>query len=266
MEHMSRAVEDLRRVFGAQPQLPLQVTMLHDEEQYDSFAFGDPDGRRLATHAGRLQTVRSAFFAESWFPRVAGKSTFAGMGVSYWDALDPNGNAFGVHAARLVMGLSYIEALDPSPKAVRKALSKGIQAGYYETYQAEKTLPGWLRNGGAVYAERFFRDDSVAEDGDPWWARKWSLGSLSGCGGLGVLKDIFTQRLDPEDRDAGIRLLLESGALVAFMLDGDCAPVMEQHESFKKALMSGRLRPSQIKDLEAVLLAHEERLRVFAGE
>src|SRR5262249_31754292 len=48
---MGRALVDLRRVFGTEPVLPLRVAVLREEEQYDRFAFGDPDGARPATHA-----------------------------------------------------------------------------------------------------------------------------------------------------------------------------------------------------------------------
>src|SRR5262249_53884711 len=122
---MGRALVDLRHVFGTEPVLPLRVAVLREEEQYDRFAFGDPDGKRAATHAGRLQTVHSAFFAERWFPRVDGKPEFDGMGVCYWEHQVPNGDLYGVHAARLAVGLSFVDALDPSPNAVKKALASG---------------------------------------------------------------------------------------------------------------------------------------------
>jgi hypothetical protein len=116
LEHMGRALEDLNKVFGAEPALPLEVTLLRDEEQYDRLAFGDPDGRRQASETARLHLVDSAYFAESWFARARGKSVFHGMGVTYWDPLAPNGDAYGVHAARLAVGLSYVDALDPQPE------------------------------------------------------------------------------------------------------------------------------------------------------
>ena len=266
IEHMSRAIEDLRKVFGAEPVLPLAVALLRDEEQYYRFAFGDPDGRRLATHAGRLHNVHSAIFAESWFPRVDGKPEFRGMGVCYWDPLVPHGDLYGVHAARLAIGLSYADALDPSPKAVRKALAgRDEEFDYYATYEAEKRLPAWLRVGGAVYAERFFHDTSVASDGDAWWARKWSLENLSLRGGLEELSEVLAFRLDPDDRDRSLRLLIEAGLVVAFIVDGGCEPVMEAHAMLKRALASGRLHTNHVKALVEALGTNEEALRAFAG-
>jgi hypothetical protein len=263
MSVMGRALVDLRWVFGAEPLLPLRVGLLRDEEQYDRFAFGDPDGRRLATHAGRTQVVHSAFFAESWFPRVEGKPEFQGMGICYWDASVPNGDAYGVHAARLAVGLSYVEALDPSPKAVRKALTVGAGGDYFAAYQAEKVLPAWLRWGGAVYAERYFEDATVAPDGDRWWARDWSLENLKSRGGMRPLSAVFAFALDPDDRDDSLKLLLEAGAIVAFVADGGCAPVVAEHVAFKKALASRTLEARHVTALIAAITAHERELRAF---
>ena len=263
---MERAIDDLRRVFGAEPELPLEVAVLRDEEQYDRFAFGDPDGLRRATHAGRLHAIHSAYFAESWFPRVEAKPTFGGLGVCYWDAQVPNGNLYGVHSARLAVGLSYVEALDPSPKAVRKALSSGPTAEYYQAYQDEKQLPAWLRHGGAVYAERFFRDDFVAEGNDPWWARQWSLDNLRSRGGLRSLDEVFAFELDADDREGSLKLLIEAGLLVAFAVDGACEPVSAAHEQLKAALAAGSSPTKAIAALREAIAGNESQLRAFAGQ
>lgn len=263
---MERALHDLQRVFGAEPVLPLDVAMLHDEEQYDRFAFGAPDGRRLATHAGRLHTIHSAFFAESWFPSDSGKPRYSGMGVCYWNADVPNGSAYGVHSARLATGLSYVGQLDPSPKAVRKALSSGAGGEYYARFVAEQKLPAWLRIGGAVYAERFFVDRFVAEDGNPNWARDWSLSNLQQLGGLRPLEELFAAELDPDDRDGSRKLMIEFGLLVAFLVDGECAPATAAHEAFKAQMIAGRLHGNHLEALAEALLENEGDLRAFAGE
>jgi len=264
-EEMGRAILDLNRVFGVEPMLPLPVAVLRDEEQYDLFAFGDPEGRRAPTHGGRLQVVHSAFFCESWFPHVDGKRQFRGMGVCYWDSQAPNGDLFGVHAARLAVGLSYVDAIDPSPKAIRKGSSGGPDPEYYEAFLEEKQLPAWLRYGGAVYAERYFRDTRPHAVDDPWWPRTWSLDNLRQRGGLRPIPEVFAFPLDPDDRDGGLKLLLEAGLLVAFVLDGDCAPVTTAHAKLKKGLVAGRVKAAQVKALQAALLAHEAELRAFAG-
>ena len=265
IREMGRALVDLRKVFGTEPALPLRVGVFRDEEQYDRFAFGDPDGRRPANHSGRLQVVHSAYFAESWFRRVARKWEFTGMGVCYWDNQIPNGDAYGVHAARLAAGLSYVDALDPSPNAVKKALVAGPGPDHYAAFQAEKKLPAWLRWGGAVYAERYFQDTSVGPAGDPWWTRKWSLDNLRQRGGLRSFDQIVAFRLEPDDREDALKLYMEAGLLVAFLVDGDCAPVSAEHAAFKKALAAGRVDAQRVTALTEVLRAHWTELRAFAG-
>jgi len=265
IEHMGRALDDLRRVFGAEPQLPLAVAMMRDEEQFDRFAFGDPDGRRRAAHAGRLQTIDYGFVAESWFPPSEGRRTFRGVGVGYWDAFIPNGDLYGVHSARLACGLAYAEALDPSPKAVQGVGTGAPKPGYYEAYQAEKRLPAWLHYGGAVYAERFFRDPTVAVDGDAWWARKWSLDNLHGLGELDSLNDVFAFQLNPDDRNKSRKLLLEAGLVVAFLVDGGCEPATAALTEFQHALVANRMSPKVVAALTAAVAAHEAELKKFAG-
>lgn len=265
LEHMSRAMDDLRKVFGAEPVLPIPVALLCDEAQYDRFAFGDHDGRRRATHGGRLQTIHHAFFAESFFERVEGKLEFRGMGAGFWDALAPGGDLYGVHAARLAAGLSYVDALDPSPKAVRQALAAaGPARGFFEAYEAEKKLPAWLRWGAAVYAERYFKDERVAADGDPWWARKWSLENLARKGGLEPLADVFAFRLNPDQREASQRLLIEAGLVVSFLVDGPVPEVRRAHDEFKAAMIAGSLHPKYVQALRDALVAHESELAAYA--
>lgn len=265
LEHMGRAIEDLHAVFGAEPALPLEVCLLRDEEQYDRFAFGDPDGRRVATETAHMHLVESAYFAESWFARERAKSVFRGMGVTYWDSLAPNGDAYGVHAARLAVGLSYVEALDPSPKAVKKALGAGPREDYHASYEAEKLLPAWLRWGGAVYAQRFFQDASVAPDGDAWWARTWSLDNLEQRGGMRPLAEVLAFRVNPDERDAALELLLEAGVVVSFVVDGACAPVVAAHAELKRALAAGSARKTQVEALTAALVANEAALQAYVG-
>lgn len=265
IEHMGRALDDLRRVFGVEPMLPLSVALLREEEQYDRFAFGDVDGRRRASHGGRLYTIHYGVVAESWFPPSDGRRATSGIGVGYWDAYVPNGDSYGVHSARLAVGLSFVEALDPSPKAVKAALAGGPKADYYAAYQAEKLLPAWLRYGGAVYAERYFNDASVGEGGDRWWARKWSIENIARMGGLDDLDTVFAFQLDADKRDASRKLLNEAGLIVAFLVDSECAPVRAAHEDFKRALLAGRVTPKVIAAMVDAVKAHQAELKAFAG-
>jgi hypothetical protein len=265
LEHMGRALEDCVKVLGAEPRLPLPVFLARDEEQYDRLAFGDPDGRRAPTDLTRSYLVHHAYFAAAWYRPQRGKLAFQGMGVGYWDPLVPGGDAYGVHSARLAAAYSFVEALDPSPKAVKKAQQAGPRDDYDEAYAAEKRLPAWLRHGTAVYAERFFRDGSVAEGGDPWWAVKWSRQALEQRGGLRRLDEVLAFALDPELREDGQRRLLEVGALVSFVVDGSNEAVRAAHATLKRALATDTLRSEHVEKLEAALRASEAELRAFLG-
>ena len=143
-----------------------------------------------------------------------------------------------------------------------EALDAGPGAGYYAAYEAEKRLPAWLRWGGAVYAERYFEDATVE---DRWWARKWSLENLKSRGGMRELSAVLACRLDPDDRDDALKLLLEAGLCVAFIVDGECAPLAEAHAAFKESLASGQVNPKFVTALTEALVAHERELRAFAG-
>ena len=272
-QHMTRALWDMRRVFGVEPVLPLEVALLRDQEQYDRLAFGAVDGRRPAFHAGRTQVIHHGYFAESRFLRDGRRRVFAGLGVGYWEAQSQYGSLYGVHSARLAAGLAYVEGIDPSPKAIRTAVSsKRVDSDYYENYQSEKNLPAWLRIGGAVFAERYFFDKSidttVAGDPapDPFWARTWSLKNLADRGKMRSLDEVFAFKLDPLDPFDGQTLLIEAGLLVSFMLDGNCEPVKEAHSAFRQALAAGRMKPSHITALTQSIRANEQALRTYAGE
>ncbi|MEQ1891614.1 MAG: hypothetical protein ABL998_03655 [Planctomycetota bacterium] len=263
LEHMGRALEDCVKVLGAEVQMPLPVFLARDEEQYDRLAFGEPDGRRAPADLTRFHLVHHAHFAAGWFRPQRGKLAFQGMGVGFWDPLVPGGDAYGVHSARLAAAYSFVEALDPSPKAIKKAQLNGPRDDYPEAYEAEKQLPAWLRHGTAVYAERFFRDAHVSEGGDPWWAVKWSRAALTQRGGLRNLTDVFPFALDPDFRDDSQRRLLEVGAVVSFVVDGNNSGVRTAHAALKRALATGALRKEHVEKLTAALLASEQELRAF---
>jgi len=266
IDQVSLAIADMRKVFGAEPALPLKIVVLQNEEQYDRFAFGDPDGRRPATDTGRQHVIHSAYFAESWFPRVEGKPEYRGAGVCFWDAQEPSGDLWGVHATRLATGLAYVNALDPSPDAVKMALRDRPSQESYDAFLAEQKLPSWLRLGGAVYAQRYYFDTSAPADGDAWWARKWSIGNLADRGGMRDLHEVISTPLDPDDREDSRRRLLELGLVVSFIVDGGCTEVTEADAELKLALASGRKSSKQVAALTEALLANEAALKTFAAQ
>ena len=80
-----------------------------------------------------------------------------------------------------------------------------------------------------------------------------------------ALGDVLAFRLDPDDRDDALKLLIEAGLVVAFVVDGNCEPVVQQHAALKKALTAGRVQARHATALAEALAAHEAELRAFAG-
>ena len=72
---------------------------------------------------------------------------------------------------------------------------------------------------------------------------------------------VLAFELEGRERADAQRLLIEAGLLVAFVLDGGCAPLEEAHREFKRALALDRLRPSHVEALVEGLLEHEAEPR-----
>lgn len=261
---LNRAVVDVQRILGRLPPERVTVVLLRDLAQYDSFCNGElgslPDTRRHSR-------FRDAFLTDSWTDRDTGELLVVGAG--FWDASSEAGRKLGSHAARLALGLSCVEALDPSPRA-REALAGGalVDEAFLEKYSSEKALPAWFRWGAATYLERYFFDQTVPLDGNPHWARDWSIGNIRRFRGLDPLAEIFALRLGvqtKEDTDRAAKLLNEAGLLVAFVLDGGVAAVEESHAELKAALIGGTDPRPASASLEAAIVAHEPELRAFSG-
>ena len=83
------------------------------------------------------------------------------------------------------------------------------------------------------------------------------------------MAEVFQVNMDPAEAKKARLQLLRAGALVAFILDGDCGPVREAHTALKAALieagLDGPMDPQLISDLEEAIRAHEKELRAFLG-
>lgn len=271
--NMARTIPDLERALGVVPPLPLDVIVTRTEEQADRLAFGAPDGRRAPLHGAGRHVIYGGYFAERRFERDGSKYVYDGAGVGVWNADVLHGDAFGVHSARLAYALSWVDAIDPCPKANKGARKKGPGPEFLAEREAEKRLPPWLTFGAAVYAERFYRDTSIdleaTPDANPWWTRAWSISNMKDAGGLGDLDAAFEVKMDPAEAKKARLQLLRAGALVAFVLDGTCAPVQEAHAKLKAGLveagLDGSLDPKLVQELEDTIRAHEKELRAFLG-
>jgi hypothetical protein len=257
---------DLVRAVGVEPpEKPVFVT-LKGLDQYNAFAAGNAQEQRPAAEGAGWSSVHYAFQADSFVDRTGTAPEYVGAGACYWDASDPTLKPFGQHAVRHAAALSYLEAVDPSWGAVWNMLATGPGAAVdTAAFWAEKKLPKWLRFGIASYCERYFKDAHAAADADPWWARTWALENLKQKGGLRPLEQIFAFEVDVNDPEGSGRMISEAGALVSFVLDGDCKPVAEAHARLKETLAGGGDTREAVKKLEAALSAHARELKQHTG-
>ncbi len=264
-KHMELAYADATRAYGAEPKSPVIVVVLRDAKQYSNFAAGDKDAQRPPSESRGLSSIHYAYFADLGFDPADGE--FMGAGVAYWDASTDAGNRFGVHAVRRALAESFAEALDPSPQATAK-LKKALKTADVEAFFEEKRLPQWYRHGVSTYVERYYIDKNVAAGENPNWARNWSVGSIASRGGLRPLKQVFDTEVTVEGADDSAKLLNELGLVIAFALDGGCAPVSEKNAAVQKALATSKdAKPVEeaVAALQAAVIEHEGELRKFAG-
>ena len=263
LECMEDAFNDFVRAFGRAPDRPLNVVVLRDVPQYQAFANGG-EGWPQLTDSRANSSIHYAYFADVFF----GDEGFMGAGVAYWDASDPNGAAYGNHAARHAAGQAFVEAFDPSTKAVAEVVEKGGEPSeaFVTSFWEEKALPLWLRFGIATYGERYYVDPHVESGGNPYWTREWSVQNIQNRGGMRPLERIFAFELSPDEasRQDAQKLINESGLLVAFVLDGECAPVTERYQALKVALEKGKGVDKAVSALEKEIARHEKELRAFA--
>lgn len=257
------AMDELERIYGAKPKVAIPVCILRNLEQYNRYAAGDEEEQRAGTEMLGLSSAYHAYLADILFDE---DGTSTNMGVSYWDASTDEGSKRGVHNVRHALGQSYAEALDPSPEALAMYKKNSrIDNAFAKKFYSEKRIPTWFRYGAATYVERYYVEQGVK---NPTWTKTWSLENLLRAGGLRPLKQVLECRVKPGDpADVG-KLFNETGLVVAFMMDGNCAPVVEKHKAFQEALKTAKDRKpidEAAKVLEAEILKNETELRKFAG-
>lgn len=251
--------DDLVRAYGHAPEATPTVIILRNQTQYTRLAKTGRDGDR--TDGLGVSTIHHAYLADEGFD-VEAKS-FWGAGVAFWDTNSESGNSFGRLAARHAAGQAFAQAIDPSPKAVEKAAKKPQRGMDLGAFYDEKLVPTWYRYGAAAYVERYFVDSLVASDGDPHWAKAWSVENLRKRGGLMPLSMFFGRKLDTTDEQAAARWINQCGLIMAFILDGGVEPVQKAHQQLTAAIKKRKRTDKLQIALETVLQEHESELKSF---
>lgn len=260
---------ELVRLFGVAPGArPSAIDLLGDNgdkpelvvwsdlAQFNKFA--------ATSETEGFSSLHFAFFADALLDPTVKPAAFAAIGAGYWDNKTPEANAFGQPSIRHAAALSFVEAIDPSWHALGAA-AMGTQAKSTAPFWAEKKIPRWLRYGAAVYCERWFRDGTVGDGGDPDWARKWARANLKKSGGLRDVQKVFDFKLALTDMPGSTRLIQEAGLLTAFVLDGGDKNVQRAHEALKQALVSGAATTAAVAELHKALLAAKPAIAAFAA-
>jgi hypothetical protein len=257
---------DLVKIFGLKPDKKPVVVVLNGLEQYNQFAGGDQALGLPPTENTGHSSVHYAYFAEAWFD-LSDQNTprYQGSGVGWWDKSDQTFAPFGQYSVRHAAAHSFIEAVDPSWNAVSSIIAAGAQANSLDAFWAEKRVPKWLRYGAAAYVERFFVNDQPGDGEDPLAVRNWALSNLRDKGGLRTLERLFEFNLDPNDIAGSTQLIHEAGLVVAFMLDGECKPVIDAHQKLKARLKAGGDTKEAVEDLQTALIKNEKKIRKFAN-
>ncbi|MEZ6017408.1 MAG: hypothetical protein R3F49_20005 [Planctomycetota bacterium] len=270
---------NIERALGLVPRGSARLVVLGSLGEYNTFAAGDPALGRAPTERSGSSATHYAYFADAWLEWAGPQRVFRGTGVCVFELGDGRLGAFAPFAARHAAALAMLEMLDPSPRALADATFGAGGALALGDYWREKRLPRWIHMGAAMYCERFFVDPDAA---DPEWARRWAL------------ENVWRQRgrapLDAQDLERALRCALDgaapdesnltlqlAGLVMAFVLDGDCAPVRAAHQDLVAAMraldrepdaarrraLDGGVRAAA-RTLEGALLASSAALDRFA--
>jgi len=257
--HLHLALREVKRALGVAPTTPVNVALLKDSKQYGSFAGGNEVKGRAPMEASGKSSCHYAFMAETWIDPTLG--VHMGAGVGYCEELTDS--SFGPFSVRHAAAIGILEQLDPSPKFLEKLMKDPSKFNLADFYK-EKRLPDWVRDGVCSYAERWLVDSTVKRGGNANWIREWSAQNIVAKGGMRPIKKLFTEKVDVNNPDSA-KLLNERGMLIAFLIDGDVDELKGKHFELKQKFKKGEPVDQTIKDIEKLIIKHEQELRKFAG-
>ncbi|MAB80776.1 MAG: hypothetical protein CMJ89_15615 [Planctomycetes bacterium] len=266
------AYPDLVRLFGVQPEEKPIVCVLNSLDQYCLFADDKSVARRLKPESTGFSSSYHAFFADSWFDMTNPHAPeYLGGGVAYYDVSDDVKRLWGRFAVRHAAALSFVDSIDRAWNLIGKFPDnlEGGRASWADQMWEEKQIPKWLSYGAGAYVEYFKsmttenHKDGLA-DTDPWRIRHLFLTKMASTRKLSPLEEIFALPLTRTDSGSFGRLVHESGILTAFILDGNCEPVIKTHGVFKEALRAGDASQA-VAALQQAILDNAEALVAFSG-
>jgi hypothetical protein len=259
LPQMHLALREVKRALGVAPTSPVNVALLKNSSQYGSFAGGNEVKGRAPMEASGKSSCHYAFMAETWIDPKLG--IHMGAGVGYCEELTDS--SFGPFSVRHAAAIGILEQLDPSPKFLEKLMKDPSKFNLADFYK-EKRLSDWMRDGVCSYAERWLIDSTVKRGGNANWIREWSAQNIVAKGGMRPIKKLFTDKVDVNNPDSA-KLLNERGMLIAFLIDGDVEELKGKHFELKQRFKKGESVESTIKDIEKLIIKHEQELRKFAG-
>ena len=270
------AYVDLVRLFGAEPARAPEVLVLNSREQFLAFTGGKLEEFQPGKSYGFGQLLHGAYFADNWF---GADGLPLARGVAYWAVGDDKDAYFGPLWTRHALGQAFVERFDPSPEALEKlaelrADEKEVGFEWAQVFWEDKAIPQWFRTGAAAYVERYYVDRTVTDEGDPLWARRWSVQNIQNKGGFDGVERVLEGGLRLDQVEASQKWINQCGLLVAFVLDGENKNVTKAHAKLVTALGKFAAKPDKknrkglekaFKGLGKALDKESKALEAFAG-
>ena len=255
---------DMRKVFGYGGDVEIPFMVTRNQAEYLRFMDGSDDYDLPQLDPLAMSAFAHAAFADLWFN--FDDEAYLGMGVTYWDEEDENGALFGKYDVRFAYALSFVESIDPCHGPVDDVLREGEVSPEFAMERIDsQRLPRWFRWGAACYGSRWFTDNTIKQGGDPFYARAWSASNLNKEGGLLPFDDVFEFEASGANEDT-YRLILQSGLLVAFLVDGKDTELAKLLTELQAAIEKRQETRKIFSAIRNALDSKEEQIRAFMSQ
>ena len=137
-----------------------------------------------------------------------------------------------------------------------------------DVYVELPDVPAMLRAYASAPLVRLLADPELEELAAAAGSTGFDVATLLARGGLRPLDKFFEMSPEFEKLEDSQKWINESGLVVAFVVDGQAAPVTAAYKAFLEALKTGADKKAvgeAFKALEAEIVKNEAELRKFAG-